>query len=161
MVTANIIKGNKCNISPDAYIGYKEHGGKIILGNNVVIMHGCVIRTCTGVIQIGNRVSIGYNCVLHGMGGILIGDDVLLSPGVHLYAQDHGIKFGEFINKQKNIPKPIVIGNDVWIGANSVICGGVQIGNGCVIGAGSVVTKNPPDNEIWAGNPAIKIKERK
>lgn len=160
MITANLVKGNKCIISSDAYIGYKEHGGKIILGNIVRIMHGCVIRTCTGIIRIGNNVSIGYYCILHGMGGIKIGNNVLLSPAVHLYAQDHGIETDKLIMKQKNIPKLIEIGNDVWIGANSVICGGVKIGNGCVVGAGSVVIKNIPDYEIWAGNPAIKIKER-
>jgi acetyltransferase-like isoleucine patch superfamily enzyme len=160
MVTANLTKGKKCNISPDAYIGYREHGGKIILGNYVRIMHGCVLRTCTGIIEIGSYVSIGYYCIMHGMGGIKIGNHVLFSPGVHLYAQDHGISRNEIIMKQENISRPIEIGNDVWIGANSVICGDVKIGNGCVVGAGSVITKNIPDYEVWAGNPAKKIKER-
>ena len=160
MITANLIKGNKCKISEQSFIGYKEHGGKIILGNNVSIMHGCVLRTCTGIIDIGNNVSIGYYCIFHGMGGIKIGNNVLFSPHVHLYAQDHGIVSNILIMKQKNIPKSISIGCDVWVGANSVICGGVSIEDGCVIGAGSVVTKSIPKNEIWAGNPAIKIKER-
>jgi len=52
----------------------------------------------------------------------------------------------------------VVIGNDVWIGGNSVICPGVHIGNGCVIGAGSVVTKDIPDNTIAAGNPCKVIR---
>jgi len=160
MITANLIQGNNCNISPDAYVGFKEHGGKIILGNNVRIMHNCVIRTCTGIINIGNNVSIGYYCVMHGMGGIEIGDNVLFSPNVHIYAQDHGVAINQLIMKQKNIPKHVIIGSDVWIGANTVVCGGVKIGNGCVIGAGSVVTKNIPDYGIWAGNPVRKIGER-
>ena len=57
--------------------------------------------------------------------------------------------------------RPIIIGNDVWIGARVIILPGIHVGNGCVIGAGSVVTHDIPDYEIWAGNPAHKIKTRK
>ena len=56
--------------------------------------------------------------------------------------------------------KPIVIGDDVWIGSRSLIMKGVHIGNGAIIGAGSVVTKDVPPYEIWAGNPAHFIKSR-
>jgi acetyltransferase-like isoleucine patch superfamily enzyme len=56
--------------------------------------------------------------------------------------------------------RPIEIGKNVWIGANSVILKGIEIGDGGVVGAGSVVTKSIPANEIWAGNPARKIRER-
>ena len=55
MIIAKLIKGKKCVISRESYIGFKEHGGKIILGNRVRVMHGCVIRTCTGIIDIGNN----------------------------------------------------------------------------------------------------------
>lgn len=159
--TPFISKGTKCVIDPDAKIGYSESGkGKIILGNNVIIRHGCVIRSCSGTIKIGNNVVINYYTIMHGLGGITIGDNTLISPGVHMYAQDHGIKRSALIRSQDNISKPINIGSDVWIGAGAIITSGVTIGNGAVIGAGSVVTKNIPEYEIWAGNPAKKIGER-
>ena len=93
-IRANLIQGKGCSISPSAFIGYNEHGGKIILGNNVKIMHDCILRTCTGIIQIGNSVSIGYGTIMHALGNIKIGDTTLLSPRVQIYAQNHGIKIG-------------------------------------------------------------------
>jgi len=158
----NLIKGNGCKIDENAKIGYAESGkGKIILGNNVIIRHGCVIRTSSGVINIGNNVVVNYYNIMHAMGGITIGENSLLSPNVQMYAQNHGLSKNKPIRNQENIPAPIKIGSDVWIGAGSIILGGVVIGNGVVVGAGSVVTKNIPAYEIWAGNPAKKIRERK
>lgn len=157
MITAKLTKGAQCSISPSAHIGYKEHGGEIILGNNVSIAHGCVIRTCTGKIVIGNSVTINYGCIMHGLGGITIGNNVMLSPYVQIYAQNHGIRKGVPIRSQPQTGKGIVIESDVWIGAGAVILDGVQIGKGAVIGANAVVTKNVPEYETWGGCPAKKI----
>lgn len=143
-----------------ARIGYSEHGGEIILGDRVSIAHGCVIRTCTGTIRIGNRSSVNYGCVMHGLGGISIGNNVLLSPGVSIYAQNHGIERDALIMGQEQTSLGVAIGNDVWVGANAIILDGVTIADGAVIGAGAVVTKSVPACEIWAGNPAKKIGER-
>lgn len=161
MATLPTSKGNGCKIDPDAKIGYAESGaGKIILGDNVIIRHGCIIRTCSGIIRIGNNVVINYYTIMHGLGGITIGDNTLISPGVHMYAQNHGVAKNILIRNQTNISAPINIGQDVWLGAGVIVTGGVSIGDGAVIGAGSVVTKNIPPYEIWAGNPAKKIKGR-
>ncbi len=160
MITAELEKGDGCLISDASYIGYQEHGGEIILGNDVTIMHGCVIRTCTGKIKIGDLVSIGYNCIMHGMGGIDIGDFTLISPGVHIYAQDHGVAKGRLIREQENVPKHISIGSDCWIGAGAIILGGAVIRDGCVIGAGAVMSGETLYDEIWVGNPAVLIRER-
>jgi len=160
MITAKLIKGAHCTISPESHIGYNEHGGEIILGNGTKIMHNCIIRTCTGTIRMGKLVSVGYNTIMHGQGGITIGDYVLISPGVQIHAQNHGIKRNTLIRNQPNTHKGINIANDVWIGASAIITDGVSIGQGAVIGAGAIVTKDVPQYEIWAGNPAKKIGER-
>lgn len=158
----NIEMGNNCQLDSKAYIGYRENGkGKLIIGNNVSIRHNCVIRTCSGTIEMGNFTIINYYCIMHGQGGITIGDYTMLSPNVHLYAQNHQLVRHKLIRNQENSSKGIIIENDCWIGANSVITDGVTIENGAVIGAGSIVTKNIPEYEIWAGTPAKKIGERR
>ena len=156
----NLKLGTGCNLSPQAYIGFREHGGMLKLGNNVVIAQGTIIRTCTGNIVIGDNVVINYGCIMHGMGGIVIGSNTLISPNVQIYAQNHGIKKNQLIREQKQTGKGVKIFKDVWIGAGSIILDGVIIGTGAIIGAGSVVTKNVPAYEIWAGNPCMKIGER-
>ncbi|MCK9544160.1 MAG: acyltransferase [Novosphingobium sp.] len=154
--------GANCQLSPQAHIGYHETGkGSITLGNKVIIRHGCVIRTCSGDIKIANNTVINYNCIIHGLGGVTIGSDVLFSPNVQMYAQNHGTARDRLIRSQSNESKGIKIGNDVWIGAGVIILDGVTIETGAIIGAGSIVNKNVPSYEIWAGNPAKKIGERK
>jgi len=161
MIASNVTVGKSCSIAKNSCIGYLEHGGSIILGDKVRIRHNVIIRSCTGNIKIGNSVVINYGCIMHGFGGITIGDKVMLSPNCQLYAQNHGLAKGKSLMHQKNIGKGIKIGNDVWLGASVIVCDGVNIGNGVVVGAGAVVTKSIPDFEIWAGNPAKKIGERK
>jgi len=158
----NLTQGNNCSLSPQAHIGFNESGkGSIILGDKVIIRHGCMIRTCSGKIQIKENTVVNYGCIIHGMGGIYIGENCLLSPNVQIYAQNHGIKRDKLIRSQKQTGKGVIIGCDVWIGAGAIITDGVTIGKGAVIGAGSVLTKHVLPNEIWAGNPARKIGERK
>jgi acetyltransferase-like isoleucine patch superfamily enzyme len=157
-----IVKGKNCKIDKKAYIGFEEHGGKIILGNNVVIRHDVILRTCTGIIKIGNFVSLGYHTIIHALGGISIGDYTLISPCVQIYAQNHGIVKNDLIRNQKQSSFGIEIGSDCWIGAGAIITDDVKIQNGVVIGAGSIIPSGTVINEyeIWAGNPAKKIGER-
>jgi len=161
MITAKLQQGKNCKISDTAFIGYKEHGGEIILGNHVTINDNCMIRTCTGIIRIGNNSSIGYSCIFHGKGNITIGNYVLISPFVQIYAQNHGIAKNKIISLQEQTSFGIVIEDDVWIGAGSIIVDNIRISKGSVIGAGSILTTNTNNYEIWAGNPAKKIGERK
>lgn len=157
----NLKMGTNCKLSPQAHIGFGEHGGSLTLGNNVVIKHGCVIRTCTGNLAFGDNVVINYGCIIHGLGGIVIGSNTLLSPNVQIYSQNHGIAKDKLIRDQKQAGKGIKIFRDVWIGAGAIVLDGVTIGTGAIVGAGSVVTKDILAYEIWAGNPAKKIGERK
>ena len=158
----NLTVGKGSQISEDATIGFKEHGkGKIIIGNNVTIDSGVVLRTYGGTITIDNNVYIGIDTIIYGGGNVQIKENTLISPRVQIYAQNHGICINSTIRSQKNDMYGVWIGNDCWIGAGSIITDGVQICKGCVLGAGSVLTKNMMiAYEVWAGNPAKFIKKR-
>lgn len=92
---------------------------------------------------------------------IIFGNNVLVGPGVKLFCGNHGIKLnGTPMMFQERTEADIHIGNDVWIGANSVITSGVTICDGAVIAAGSVVTKTVLTNTIVGGVPAKVIKHR-
>ncbi len=114
-------------------------------------------------IFIGHDVFINHNCNLwaSNKSQIYIGNNVLFGPGVSVIASNHGTKLGQIIRLQDDNDMTIKIGNDVWIGANAVITAGVKIADGCVIAAGSVVTKDVSKNSIVGGVPAKLIKYRK
>lgn len=101
---------------------------------------------------------INYNCVILDTSPVTIGPNVFIAPGVCIACAGHSMDA-----KQRaegiSVSKPITIEGDVWIGANSVICGGVTIGKGSVIGAGSVVNKNIPGGVVAAGSPCKAIRK--
>jgi len=113
-------------------------------------------------ITIGDRSFININCTVLDApiseGAITIGDDCLIGPNVQLLAVSHAVNPSQRLNKE-NFAAPIIIGNNVWIGAGAIILAGVSIGDNSVIGAGSVVTKSIASNTVVAGNPAIKLKD--
>ncbi len=93
---------------------------------------------------------------------IIIGNNLLMGPGVKIFSSNHMVEnTGIPMNIQPYIEKDIIVGNDVWIGSNSVITAGTKIGKGVVIAAGSVVTKDIPEYAIVGGIPAKIIKDRK
>lgn len=109
-------------------------------------------------ISFGDRVYININCTLLDGGRIVIGDDVLVGPNVQMITVNHPLCPKERLNKT-NLAKDISVGNNVWIGAGAIILPGVKIGDDTVVGAGSVVTKNIEGNSLYAGNPAVKLKD--
>ncbi|MBX3054989.1 MAG: acyltransferase [Anaerolineae bacterium] len=139
----------------------------VILGNNVTIARFTTIQ-CTGVIRnlgvgltIGDNSAIGAYSFIGAQGGIQIGADVLMGPRVSLHAENHLYSDSRSpIRLQGESRQGIVIEDDCWIGAGSIILDGVHIGQGSVIAAGSVVTKNVPTNSVVAGVPARPIKTR-
>lgn len=111
-------------------------------------------------IQIGENVFINYNCIFLDGGKITIGDNVLIGPDCKLFTPQHPMNY-----KQRRIPQeicyPVSIGDDTWLGGNVTVCPGVRIGKRCIIGAGSVVLRDIPDDTMVAGNPAVVIKSLK
>lgn len=106
---------------------------------------------CGKNIKVGKNVFINACCKFQDQGGIYIGDGVLIGHNVTLATLNHD----ERPNFRQNIyPKPIKIGNNVWIGSNATILQGVTIGDGAIVGANAVVTHNIPPNTIAAGIPA-------
>lgn len=97
---------------------------------------------------------------LQGHGGIIIGDNFHSAKGLVILTQNHNWKGNALPYDDTVIKKKVVIGDNVWIGMNVTILPGVEIGEGCIIQAGSVVSRNIPDLAIAGGNPAIVIKQR-
>jgi acetyltransferase-like isoleucine patch superfamily enzyme len=129
---------------------------KCIIENNVTFNHvgiwspGYSIKLKHGVF-VGTGAEFNIRC------GVTVGDHSLIAAGCRLIDHDHGIQAGFLIGPQQGQEAEIIIGSDVWIGADSIVLKGVHVGDGAVIGAGSVVTGNIPKDEIWAGVPARKI----
>lgn len=114
-------------------------------------------------LTIGNHVGISGTAIMCNR-KISIGDHVHIGSGCCIYDTDfHSTDYILRRDMKTDIPKeaPVDIGNDVFIGARSMILKGVHIGNGAVVGAGSVVTKDIPAFEIWAGNPAVFVRSVK
>ena len=122
---------NEFSLFPPIYIDF---GKNLKIGKHVFINAGCAFQD-QGRIEIGNYVNIGHECIFASL--------------------NHGLKKEE---RYDLIPKKIVIKDYAWIGSKSVILPGVTIGENAVVGAGSVVTKDVPDNVVVAGNPARIIK---
>ena len=112
-------------------------------------------------VSLGNDSGIGVRCELYGE--VHIGNYVMMGPEVIIYTSGH--KFDDLeipMGEQGFTPmKPVIIGNDVWIGRRVIIMPGVHIGDGCVIGEGAVVTKDIPPYSVVGGVPAKIIRTRK
>lgn len=109
-------------------------------------------------IEVGDNFFANYNLTILDVGKVTIGDNAQIAPNVSIYTAGHPIH-PDSRNSGYEYGIPISIGNNVWIGGNTVILPGVTIGDNVVIGAGSVVTKNIPANMIAAGNPCRVIRE--
>lgn len=103
-------------------------------------------------IHVGKNFFANYNCTILDVADVIIGDNCQLAPNVAIYTAGHPLH-PDSRNSGYEYGKKITIGDNVWIGGNTVICPGVNIGSNVVIGAGSVVTKDIPDWSIAVGNP--------
>lgn len=109
------------------------------------------------LITMGERANIGNHTWIRGNGQLFFGEDIMMGEFVTIYTQDHKISGLGF---DGTITGDVKIGNNVWIGGRVIILKGVTIGDNVVVGAGSIVTKDIPNNAIVAGNPAKIIKMR-
>ena len=126
-------------------------------GKNVNIERGATIGS---KLSIGDNSGIGVNCSCGGE--IYIGNDVMMGPEVVIVSANHEFSSLDVPIRLQGYQesKPCIIGNDVWIGRRVMIMPGVKIGNGCIVGAGAVVTKDVPDYAVVGGVPAKIIKFR-
>jgi acetyltransferase-like isoleucine patch superfamily enzyme len=115
------------------------------------------VRTSGRKVVIGRGTVINYGCLLYTTGGIVIGDQVSISAGVWLVTGTHDINHPQFIDSYK----PIVIGNYTWVGMRATVLGGVTIGEGAVVMAGAVVTRDVEPYTVVGGVPARVVTQRK
>lgn len=130
------------------------------VGDNVRIEDGCYLKSVRGL-TLGNNVSIWPMTYIEASGGVTIGSDVSIAHGVTIMSEEHEYADHDLpIKDQGKRFAPVVIEDNVWIGAKAVILSGVTVHTGAIIGAGAVVTKDIPENAVAAGVPARVIKIR-
>lgn len=133
-------------------------GGRVLVSGGVTISDGVIIAPYGGSIEIGARAYIGPYCVLYGHGGLVIGRNTMIGAHTVIVPANHSVtRPGRPMDVQPPTKKGITIGEDVWIGAGCKVLDGVHIGNGAVIGAGAVVTKDIDAYVTAAGVPAKVI----
>jgi acetyltransferase-like isoleucine patch superfamily enzyme len=138
-------------------------GDRVTIGKHAIIRPTNIYGSAIGEgLKIGNNSSIGPYSYIGCSGFIEIGDNVMMSPRVSIYAENHLFDHPELTIKEQGVKREFVkIEDDCWIAANTIILAGVTIGRGSVIAAGSVVTKDVPPYSIVGGVPAKVIKSRK
>lgn len=152
------LSGRRINFGSKAFRGFcaklmLEHCGK-----NVNIDRNA--RICSAI-SIGDNSGIGDNCWIM-QPGVTIGNDVMMGPDCTFLTVNHCFDRTDIPMWHQGFeePKPIVIGDDVWIGARVIIMGGVKVGKGAILAAGSVVTHDVEEYSIVGGNPAKLIRKR-
>ncbi|MDN3548272.1 acyltransferase [Mucilaginibacter aquaedulcis] len=128
------------------------------MGEQSVIESFATVNNGVGDVTIGKQSIVGMGNVI--IGPVSIGNEVMLAQNIVISGLNHGYQDVTISpRQQKEVCKQIIIGDDVWIGANAVITAGVTIGKHSVIGAGSVVTKDIPEFSVAIGNPAKVVKK--
>jgi acetyltransferase-like isoleucine patch superfamily enzyme len=107
-------------------------------------------------ITVGRHVFVNQNCTFYDLGGLAIGDEVMIGPNVSLITSGHPLDPSQ--RRDFVVAKPIVIERNVWIAAGATVIGGVTVGENAVVAAGAVVTKDVPPNTLVGGNPARVIR---
>ena len=154
-----------CSAAGSNYVSIGElaihSGGTFVLGAGNVFEKGYDIEISHGRFEIGSDNYFNKNIKIVCYENVTIGSNCLLADSVHIYDQNH--KYADVtcnIKDQGYSTSPVVIGDDVWIGAKASILSGVTIGNGAIIATGAVVTKDVPEMAIVGGVPAKIIGKR-
>jgi acetyltransferase-like isoleucine patch superfamily enzyme len=154
----------------DVRYQYNRISPNVSLGN-AVLQGNCVIKErvfMSGNVTVGKYSTVGPECIFHG-GNIQIGNYCQFGPRVAIYGLNHPMhRITTYVNKNlfegrlapDRFGKPVEIGHDVWIGYGAILLPGVKVGNGAIIGAGAVVSKDVGSYEVSVGNPAHSIKSR-
>jgi acetyltransferase-like isoleucine patch superfamily enzyme len=151
--------GRGCKIHADASVDASRSPG-VRFGDKVTLNRYAYIQGGNGGVRLGNGVEINNFSIVNGTGGVDIGDDTLVGPGVRIISYQHRHAADATIRSQPVDARPIRIGRDCWLGANAIIMSGVSIGDGVVVAAGAVVRVDIPPRAIVAGVPATVKKYR-
>lgn len=160
-VGRNFIAQDNCEINGLSQKGL-VFGDKVTVGSFAIIRPTNLYGGSAGLgLKIGNNSSIGPYSYIGCSGYIEIGENVMISPRVSIYSENHNFSDTSLPMIQQGVSQSFVkIEDDCWIAANAVILAGVTIGKGSVVAAGSIVTKDVPSYSVVAGNPAKIIKNR-
>ena len=136
-------------------------GGKVSLGSGTTISAGSMLIAKSGQLSIGEHGFVGRQCILVAIDEVAIGADALIAERVSIRDQQHSFEesMATPYRLRESTSSPIVIADNVWIGASSFVAKGVKIDSGVVVGANSVVTSNLEARTVYAGNPAKPIRE--
>ena len=147
-----IVHGNSFNagfiqrISPNVVLEF-VNGSNVSLGKRVRVHSGTKIKVRAGAkLKIGDNAKINYNCIIVCRDNISIGEGTEFGPSVYIYDHDHDFRLG--LKNDRFKCEKVEIGNNCWIGANTIILRGTKIGNNCVVGAGCVIKGEYPDNSL-------------
>lgn len=129
----------------------------MILEDDVIISRNCVVQGKIGPVVIGEKTDIGCNCILSSVTGIFIGKSVLVAGNCYIGGGRYKLDRLDLPMMEQGLYSkgPVIIGDDVWLGAGAIVLDGARIGKGCVVGAGAVVTKDLPDYAVAVGVPAV------
>jgi acetyltransferase-like isoleucine patch superfamily enzyme len=141
---------------------YLDRGTSLLrLGNDVHLTRSCTLRAEKRRITVHDGAGINMRSFLDGNGGVEVGPDALLSPGVQVISGNHIFDDPDVpIKYQGTAYGKVTIGEDCWLGTNVIVLPGVTIGRGAVVGAGAVVTKDIPEYSIALGIPAEVVGHR-
>jgi acetyltransferase-like isoleucine patch superfamily enzyme len=155
-VPRRVFLGRRVMIGEGCFVDANSLASRIELADGVWLSRGCYLVAGPGMeILIGPQTYVGHRCLLYGHGSIQVGRDVLMANDVQLICGNHTFAHRDLpIRAQPTEERPIVIGDDVWLGASAVVLGGVTVGQGTVVGAGAVVTHSLPAYSIARGVPA-------
>jgi len=133
----------------------------IQIGPECELSRGVELMPWGGSIRLGRRVFLGPYVVIYGHGGVEIGDHGLISMHCCILSSNHTIAARDrIIRHEPDVPLRTRIGRDCWLGAGVKVLGGVEIGDGCIVGAGAVVADSLPAHSIAVGVPAKVIGQR-
>jgi acetyltransferase-like isoleucine patch superfamily enzyme len=136
-------------------------GGRLTIGDNVLIDGGVYLTADGGTLEIGADSYIGMGTVIVAAERVSIGCDALIAAYVTIRDQDHGVsKPGVPYRAQPPQSAPVSIGQNVWLGTHAAVLKGVTIGEGCIVGANAVVTRDLPPNCVAVGVPAKMIRQK-
>jgi acetyltransferase-like isoleucine patch superfamily enzyme len=134
----------------------------ILLEDGVFLGRNTILSSKNGFIHLEERANLGFNCEIFAADEVRVGRDVMLAAYVYLVGGDHMHDRTDIpVSQQGRIGLPIRVGEGSWIGAQTVVAGGVEIGEQAIIGAGAVVLENVPAYHVAAGVPAKAIRDRR